>query len=137
MKNLRSALIALAVLLMATAAHAQQTIVTATVPFNFVVGDRAHPAGDYSFKNNGVVLTITNAEKMVGEMILSQACESATPSAETKLVFDRMGGVYFLRQIWVAANSDGRELPRSHTETRLAQNHEAPELVIVAANISH
>jgi hypothetical protein len=137
MKNLRSALVALTVLLMATAAHAQQTRVTATVPFNFVVGDRAYPAGDYSFDNNGVVLKITNGEKTGGDMVLSQACESAKPSAETKLVFDRMGGDYFLRQIWIAASSYGRELPRSRAETRLAQNHEKSESVIVAANITH
>jgi hypothetical protein len=47
-----------------------------------------------------------------------------------------MGGYYFLRQIWVAGNSSGRELSRSRTEVRLAQNHEKQESVIVAANIS-
>jgi hypothetical protein len=133
MKNLRSILVALAVLLMATAAHAQQTV-TATVPFNFVAGDRTYPAGDYSISNNSGVLQITNADK--SEMILSQACESNKPSADTKLVFDSMGGNYFLRQIWVAGESRGRQLPRSHAEIKLAQNHEKSESVIVAANIT-
>lgn len=133
MKNLRSILAAFAVLLMATAAHAQQKI-TATVPFNFVAGDRAYPAGDYTIGADGVVLKIANGEKT--EVMLSQACESLTPSADTKLVFDRMGGSYFLRQIWVAGNSRGRELPRSHSEMQLAQNHEKSESVIVAANIT-
>ena len=134
MKNLRSILAALAVLLMATAAHAQQRI-TATVPFNFVAGDRAYPAGDYSFRNNGSVLEITNAEQATTQVILSQACERVTPSLDTKLVFHSMGGYYFLRQIWVAGNSLGRELPRSHTQAQLAQNHVKSESVIVAANI--
>ncbi len=133
MKNLRSILAALAVLLMATAAHAQQTI-TATVPFNFVAGDRAYPAGDYSITSNGAVLQITNAEKR--ELMLSQACESGKPSADTKLVFHGMGGNYFLWQIWITGSSQGRELPRSHTEARLAQNHVKSESVIVAANIT-
>jgi hypothetical protein len=132
MKNRRSMLAGFAVLLMATAAHAQQRI-TATVPFNFVAGDRAYPAGDYSISTNGVVLQITNADKR--NMILSQACESVTPSADTKLVFDSMGGYYFLRQIWIAGDSRGRELPRSHSEMQLAQNHEKAKSVIVAANI--
>jgi hypothetical protein len=132
MKNLRSILAALAVLLMATAAHAQQRI-TATVPFNFVAGDRAYPAGDYSITADGVVLQIANADKR--EMVLSQACESNKPSADTKLVFDSMGGNYFLRQIWVGGESRGRELPRSHSEMQLAQNHEKSKSVIVAANI--
>lgn len=134
MKNLRSILAALAVLLMATAAHAQQTRVTATVPFNFVAGDRAYPAGDYLFSTSDAVLKITNDQK--SEMMLSQACESVEPSADTKLVFQSMGGNYFLRQIWVAGNAHGRELPRSHTQARLAQNHVKSESVIVAANIA-
>lgn len=132
MKNLRSSLVALAVLFMATAAHAQHRV-TATVPFNFVAGDRAYPAGDYSITADGVVLQIANADKR--EMVLSQACESTKPPAQTELVFDSMGGTYFLRQIWVAGNSRGRELPRSHLEMQLAQNHEKAESVIVAANI--
>lgn len=132
MKNLRSILVALTVLFMATAAHAQQRV-TATVPFSFVAGDRTYPAGDYSITADGVVLQIANSDK--SEMIMSQACESNKPSADTKLVFDHMGGNYFLRQIWVAGNSRGRELSRSHAEIRLAQNHEKAESVIVAANI--
>ncbi|HEV7511866.1 MAG TPA: hypothetical protein VGO27_09205 [Candidatus Acidoferrum sp.] len=136
MKNLRSILAALAVLLMATAAHAQQMTLSATVPFNFVVGDRAYPAGDYLFSNRDNILKITNAEQAKTEITLSNACESVRPSTHTKLVFDSMGGYYFLRQIWVAGNSSGRELSRSRTEVRLAQNHEKQESVIVAANIS-
>jgi hypothetical protein len=134
MKNLRSILVALAVLLMATAAHAQSTKVAATVPFDFVAGDHAYPAGDYTIGADGVVLKITNAEKT--GLMLSQACESVTPSADTKLVFDRMGGSYFLRQIWVAGNSRGRELPRSHSEMQLALNQEKSDSVIVAANLT-
>jgi len=136
MKNLRSILAALAVLLMATAAHAQQRTVSATVPFNFVVGDRTYPAGDYLFRNSRTVLMITNAEHSKTDITLSNACEGVTPSADTKLVFDSTGGYYFLRQIWIEGYSSGRALPRSRTEVRLAQNREKQESVIVAANIS-
>jgi hypothetical protein len=134
MKNLRSILAALAVLLMATAAHAQTTKLAATIPFNFVAGDRAYPAGDYTIGADGVVLKISNTEKT--EVILSQGCESLTPSANTKVVFDRVGDNYFLRQIWVEGKLRGRQLPRSHSEMQIAQNHEKMESVIVAANIA-
>jgi hypothetical protein len=136
MKNLRSILAALAVLIMAAAAHAQQATLSATVPFNFVVGDRTYPAGDYLFRNSESLLKITNPERGKTEMTLSDACESLRPSADSRLVFDRIGGYLFLRQIWVAGNSHGRELPRTRTEIRMAQNHEKQEPVIVAANIS-
>jgi hypothetical protein len=82
------------------------------------------------------VLKITNPEQGKTEITLSHACESLRPSADSRLVFDRMGGYFFLRQIWVAGDSQGRELPRTRTEIRLAQNHEKQEAVIVAANIS-
>ena len=136
MKNLRSILAILVVLLTAVAAHAQQTKVIATVPFNFVAGDRTYPAGDYSFSNNGPVLQIANVEQATSAITMSQACESVLPSADTKLVFHRTGGYYILRQIWVAGNSRGRELPRSHTEVQLAQNHQKSESVMLAANIA-
>jgi hypothetical protein len=136
MKNLRSILAALAVLIMATAAQAQQATLSATVPFNFVVGDRTYPAGDYLFRNSESLLKITNPEQGKTEMTLSHPCESLRPSADSKLVFDRMGGYFFLRQIWVAGDSHGRELTRTRAEIRLAQNHEEQEAVIVAANIS-
>jgi len=136
MKNLRYILAALVVLLMATAAHAQQPTLTGTIPFNFVVGDRAYPAGDYVFRHSDNVITITNAQQSKTEMAVSNACGGSTPSKNSKLVFERMGGYYFLRQIWVVGYSQGRELPRSRTEVRLAQNHEKPESIIVAADIS-
>ena len=136
MKTAKAILFALTVLLMATAAKAQETKVRANVPFDFVVGDRAYPAGEYSFTNNDAALQITNAEGTGMELLLSRACQSARPSETTKLVFQKMGGYYFLQQIWVAGNSSGRELPRSRTEVRLAQNHEQAKSVIVAAVIS-
>ena len=136
MKILRSILAAFAVLLMATAAHAQSTTLRATVPFDFVVGDRAYPAGDYLFTNNNSVLNITNTQQPKTAVILSNSCESVTPSTDTKLVFDRMDGYLFLRQLWVAGKYHGRELSRSRTETRLAQDHSQVESVTVAANFS-
>jgi len=133
MKNLRPVLLVLAVLLMATAAHAQESKVAATIPFNFVAGDRAYPAGEYLLSNNGAVLKIIGADQTT--VMLSNACEKVTPSTTTKVVFSQMGGAYFLKQIWLAGDPSGRELPRSKMEIRLAQNHEKSEPVIVAANI--
>lgn len=136
MKTLRSVFSVLALLFVTTAAHAQQTAVSATIPFNFVVGDRAYPAGDYVLQSNGPVLRITDADKMLLDTVISNACEQVLPSNDTKLIFHRMGGYYFLEQIWVAGRTTGRELPRSEIETRLAKNHGEADSVIVAANIT-
>jgi hypothetical protein len=140
MKTLRSVLFALAVLVVATAAQAQQTKVKANIPFDFVVGDRAYPAGEYalnSVTSNGIVIRIDNTEEGFAGTTLSNPCTGITPSASTKLVFHRVGDYYFLYQIWTEGNLSGREFSKSRTEVQLARNYEKQERVIVAANISH
>jgi hypothetical protein len=140
MKNLRSVLFALTVLLMATAAQAQTTNVKGNVPFDFVVGNHTYPAGEYAIKSifdDGTAIRINNAEGDAAGIALSNACTGSAPANSTKLVFHRVGDNYFLYQIWTEGNSAGREFPKSRVEVQLAQNHEKPELVIVAANISH
>jgi hypothetical protein len=139
MKNMRFVLLSLTVLLMATAAGAQETKVRASVPFDFVVGDRVYPAGEYSLNsmaNNNAAIRIDNIREPAASHVISNACASVTLAPKTELVFHRMGGNYFLYQVWVAGNLSGREFPKSRAEVMLAQNHQKPELVIVAANAS-
>jgi len=136
MKNLLSILISLAAILLAPAAQAQQNGIRADVPFAFVVGDRAYPAGEYVLKsalNNSGVLRIENVHEVSAIFVASNPCAEAAPSKENKLVFHRMAGRYFLYQVWTAGNLFGREFPKGRVETQLAQNHESPDVVIVAA----
>jgi hypothetical protein len=139
MKNLRSVLFVLAVLLIVPAVRAQQKGVKADVPFDFVVGNRAYPAGEYILKaalNDSGVIRIENVNEFSAAFIPSNPCAKTAPSTETKLVFHRMAGRYFLYQVWTAGNLTGREFPKGRVEVELAQNHEQPELVILAAAIS-
>jgi hypothetical protein len=142
MKNLRSILLALTVLLLATAAQAQTTNVKASIPFNFVVGDHAYPAGEYTVKSlsqGSAAIRIDNADESEKGVTLSLSCtkNKGQRADGTTLVFQRMGDSYFLYQVWTAGNSLGREFPMSKKEVQLAKNYSNPELVIVAANISH
>jgi hypothetical protein len=138
MKNLRSVLFVLAAILLVPAVRAQQNPVKAEVPFDFVVGDRAYPAGEYTLKSaleNSGIIRLDNTQEVIGRFISSIKCENRVPSNETKLVFHRMGGHYFLYQVWVAGSLTGREFPKGRIEVQLAQNHETPDVVIVAAVI--
>ena len=140
MKNLRTVLFALTVLLLATAAQAQTTNVKASIPFNFVVGDHAYSAGEYTVKSlsqGSAAVRIDNADESEKRMTLSIACQKGQPATQTTLVFQRLGDNYFLYQIWTEGNSLGREFPKSKAEVKLAKNYSNPQLVIVAANISH
>lgn len=139
MKHLRLILSSLAVLLLATAAHAQSINVKASVPFDFVVADHLYPAGDYVVKSLGessAPIRIDGTEPAETRITLSIACDSTKPSPTTKLVFHRMGGQYFLYQVWQEGNTLGREFPTSKTEMQLARNSDKPEIVIVAANLT-
>ena len=139
MKNFRFVLFVLAAILLVPAAQAQQKGVKADVPFDFVVGDRAYPAGEYILKaapNANGIMRIENVQEVSAVFVPSNSCAEGVPSKETKLVFHRMAGRYFLYQVWTAGNVTGREFPKGRIEVELAQNHESPEAVIVAAVIS-
>jgi hypothetical protein len=128
------------VLLVASAAQAQQTNIRANVPFDFVVGNQSYPAGEYNLKSvsgTGIPIRVDNLQESAVGLVLSQTCTASEPANSTKLVFHRLGEHYFLYQIWQDGSSSGRQFGVSKAETHLAQNHEKPELVIVAANISH
>jgi len=139
MKHLRSVLFVFTALLLATAARAQSTNVTASVPFDFVVADQAYPAGDYAVKSisdTGIPILIRNSDQAEKGFVLSVPCSSVKPSTTTKLVFHSMGGQYFLYQVWQEGNTIGREFRLSKTEKQLARNSSKSEIVIVAANLT-
>ena len=140
MKNLRSILFVLAAILIVPAVRAQQNGIKADIPFDFVVGDRAYPAGEYLLKsvlNDGVgIIRIENVQDVSSVFVTSVSCTEAMPSKQTKLVFRSMAGRYFLYQAWTAGKLSGHEFPRGRVEVQLARNHEKPELVIVAANLT-
>jgi hypothetical protein len=132
-------LFAFTVLLLATAAQAQTTNVKANIPFDFVVGDHAYPAGEYTIKSlsqTSPALRIDNEDESEQGVTLSNTCNKLQPAEGTTLVFQHLGDSYFLYQIWTEGNTSGRELPRSKAEVQIAKNNK-PELLIVAANISH
>jgi hypothetical protein len=140
MKNLRSILLALTILLLATAAQAQTTNVKASIPFAFVVGNHAYSAGEYTVKSlsqDSAAIRVDNADESEKGITISNACSKGQPADGTTLVFQRLGDNYFLYQIWTEGNSLGREFPMSKAEVKIAKNYSKPELVIVAANISH
>jgi hypothetical protein len=139
MKNLRSVLFVLAAILLVPAARAQQNGVKADVPFDFVVGNRAYPAGEYILTptfNDSALIRIDSTQEVLTGYTVANPCTNGTPSKETKLVFHRMRNHYFLYRVWIEGNLAGREFPKGRAEIELARNSEKPELVIVAANVS-
>jgi hypothetical protein len=140
MNRLRSSFLALGLLLAVSAAQAQEPNVKANIPFDFVVGNETLPAGEYLVTSEGSsnqVILIRASEGKAVALALGFHCSSGKPSETTKLVFHTLAGRYFLSQIWTQGYDQGRQLPRSKTETQLAKNNNPNGEFVLAANVSH
>ena len=139
MNRLRFGFLGLGMLLAVSAAQAQETRVKANIPFDFVVGNKVLPAGEYMVvtegsSNQAVVIRSDDTKSAV--LSLTQACSSIRPSDKTKLVFHTLAGRYFLSQVWMQGYDRGRELPKSRAEVQLAKNHNPAEEFILAASLT-
>ena len=113
------ALFTLASILGAGNALAQSDEVRATVPFDFTVGNKLLPAGNYSItsvSNDGI--EIRNREKHVAVLALAFPDGNQSENGG-KLVFDKYAGQYFLREI-LCESSDAMnvKLPSTKSEKR-------------------
>jgi hypothetical protein len=102
--------------------RAQSIMVTADIPFSFVVGNKPLQSGEYHVKQlpHGVMLVQGKATG-ASAMVLSTGIQAGKISDVGKLVFNRYGDQYFLAKIWTPSNNLGRELPKSRLEREVAQ----------------
>lgn len=145
-KQLFGTLATLSLLFALTIVSAQaqsRSRLTAHVPFDFQVGEKTLPAGDYSVKRlsqNALLVESTDGEQSAIAPAPRSVEGSATakPSTE-KLVFRQYGDQYFLAQVWMTRGSIGRALNMSGTERKaaerlkLAQNGAKPQVIEISA----
>ena len=118
-------------------AHAQISLpVEAKVPFNFVVQDRAFPAGTYRityYAPKGVIL-IQNRDGNVAGMSTTYAADGL-PRGQGMLVFRKYGEQYFLHDVLCSEADMNVTVPTSKLEkrARVQEGHLAsPQTQIVA-----
>jgi hypothetical protein len=114
---------ALASLVAAGSAVAQGHAVKATVPFDFAVGNSHLPAGTYTIStaddrsSTGLMIRSDSGKVTV----LTTAYADGKQSNTGKLVFDKYGDQYFMREI-LCSNADlNLELPISKAEKKAQQ----------------
>ena len=132
MKLLRTVLYG-ALLLAASASIAQtkQGDVVADIPFPFIVAHQTLPAGRYIVSPaNTDALGIHDANHH-GTFVPTQSTQRSVNDTSCKLVFHRYGDTYFLSEVWVAGNSNGRALFRSRAERELAESGKDREIAEV------
>jgi len=115
--------------------QAQQTIMTASVPFAFSVGDKQLPAGAYAVREMDRATLIQSADS-ANSVLGIYYYAGPSKANETKLVFNKVGGHYFLAQIWTSARDQGLSVPQSKLEKEMRASNSGPqggvETVIVA-----
>src|SRR5882762_6421398 len=94
--------------------HAQSNLhLTATVPFDFVVGNERLRAGEYSVLAHTTaqgVLVIRNRDEGTNLMSLTHLAQGPFPTEQAMLVFRRYEDHYFLYQVWTTGEVSGYEL---------------------------
>ncbi len=96
----------LSTLLIVALAFAQGTRLTAKIPFGFIVEGKTLPAGSYEFipSDDGltmrVVATIGKREAMIASVMTRLGAGIHTSKQDAHIVFDEVGGVYTLSEIW-------------------------------------
>lgn len=110
-------LFALAALATVGTAGAQNHLVRANIPFDFLAGDAHLPAGTYTITSDDLVnIVIQNGQNAA--FLLSEA-PADDVKTDGKLVFNRHGDQYFLSEILSSDAHLNLKLPVSKLEKRV------------------
>ena len=122
-----------------TSAQAQSDrLITASVPFNFVIRDRALPAGEYVFAlvqiGGSDAIKIQSADGHITGFVPTRFAKAIASQAEPKLVFNCYGDQYFLSQISGLEDSTTQQLATPRAEDRIAKTEAEKKNLSIAAH---
>jgi hypothetical protein len=116
-------LVLVAVLAFSTAVASGQSNnankLSANIPFEFNVGYKTMPAGEYTVQtvvSAGDALLIKSADANISALRLSEATSRIKDKRHARLVFNRYGDRYFLAEVWNGVDDIGRQLLKSAEE---------------------
>jgi hypothetical protein len=118
------------------AAQSPTGMADVNIPFAFQATNHTLPAGQYRIeKESDHLILLRGPAKNEAFVVMNDTTTLRAPN-HGKLVFDRYGDKYYLRQIWTAGSSTGLECPKSRAEKESlqAQNKQAPETTELAFN---
>ena len=95
--------------------------IRAKIPFDFSLGDKKLPAGEYTFSrlsgfSDSKTMLVSSVDSGTRLFQLTFRAQTLTPKNESTLVFNKYGDQYFLEQIWTSGEQVGTELPESRSE---------------------
>ena len=120
--------------LMVPASQAQSIMLKADIPFDFVVGEKRLPSGEYHVKSlNSGTTQIQSKDAHSSAAVLTTTAQAAKISDVGKLVFNRYGDQYFLSKIWAPSSDAGRQVVKSRLEREMAQRLSNDGTTVIAA----
>jgi hypothetical protein len=117
---------------LATSLAAPFTVkIRAEIPFDFNVGKKRLPKGEYLIESVGDTGTLTIRHARKGKAVTFNTIrQKPTDSPKSKLIFNRYGDQYFLSRIWDPSTETILKLNKSGVEKRLAKLTEIREVSI-------
>ena len=113
--------------LLCAAARAQSTNYTIkfNVPFEFNIGERTMPAGEYVVtllcrSSNMPAVLIKSGDGRASRILMMTPVDASRLRESATLVFNRYGSRHFLAQVWTPAERAGLKVRRSSAERRMA-----------------
>jgi hypothetical protein len=95
-------------------ARAQIASFRVSIPFDFVTGHATLPAGNYIFQRLlgkptkqdtvGVIVLCSDDRRIYRAIVTALAPRPSSPSPDSRIVFRRSDGRYYLDQVWISAD---------------------------------
>lgn len=102
-------------------AQVKELRLTADIPFAFEAGTTMAPAGTYDVAYRQGWLVLQNVKGGKQSYLISDATAREDRPRSATLVFVHYGDRYFLREVWPRDSAQGRELPATKAEIKLAR----------------
>ena len=95
--------------------------IRAKIPFDFSMGNKKLPAGEYTFSrlsgfSDNKAMSVSSADASTHVFQSTILAQVRTPKNESTLVFHRYGDQYFLEQIFLGGEREGTQIAESRSE---------------------
>jgi hypothetical protein len=116
-------------------AQSERSKVT-NIPFNFIVGQKTLPAGDYTVepyrRDYDKVWLVQSRDGRTSALVITMPVQFSETQEKTKLVFHKYGDQHFLAQVSLAGGNSGRELIMPRQENELAKKMIERQTIVLA-----
>jgi hypothetical protein len=121
-KAILSAMALIAILATASSTSAQSNYgIRITVPFDFTIGDKSYPAGQYTVGSSLDLIRVRSTDDKRTAFVTSTIrIGTAVDEHRSQLEFNRYGDRYFLHAVWLGPL--GRQLPKDKIERELIRD---------------